>query len=83
MSTANLFKPLKLGKVELQNRLVLAPLTRYRADDANLHLLLNPLKPISTTYSALPAENRQKKEQIASWKKVTEAVHAKGSFIYL
>ncbi|KAJ5042124.1 uncharacterized protein L3040_004681 [Drepanopeziza brunnea f. sp. 'multigermtubi'] len=33
MATSNLFKPLKLGNLELQNRVVMAPLTRLRAAD--------------------------------------------------
>ncbi|CZT00445.1 probable NADPH dehydrogenase [Rhynchosporium agropyri] len=31
-------KPLKLGNVELQNRIALAPLTRFRADDSHVPL---------------------------------------------
>ncbi|KAG7880277.1 hypothetical protein KL905_002946 [Ogataea polymorpha] len=31
ISNTNLFKPIKVGKVELKNRLVFAPTTRYRA----------------------------------------------------
>lgn len=38
MSSSNLFKPLKLGRLELQNRVVLAPLTRFRADDSHVPL---------------------------------------------
>ncbi|KAI9052800.1 hypothetical protein LZ554_003073 [Drepanopeziza brunnea f. sp. 'monogermtubi'] len=33
MASSNLFKPLKLGNLELQNRVVMAPLTRFRAAD--------------------------------------------------
>jgi NADPH2 dehydrogenase len=32
----NLFKPLRLGRSQLSNRIVLAPLTRFRADDDNV-----------------------------------------------
>jgi len=101
MSTSNLFKPLKLGKVELQNRLALAPLTRFRADDAHVPLPFVPeyyaqrgsvpgtlliteatfIAPKAGGYGNAPGIWSE--EQIASWKKVTEAVHAKGSFIYL
>lgn len=35
---SNLFKPLKLGRVELQNRIALAPLTRFRASDEHVPL---------------------------------------------
>ncbi|KAG7880276.1 hypothetical protein KL905_002945 [Ogataea polymorpha] len=31
LASSNLFKPIKVGKVELKNRLVFAPTTRYRA----------------------------------------------------
>jgi hypothetical protein len=36
--SSNLFKPLKLGNVQLQNRIVMAPLTRFRADDEHVPL---------------------------------------------
>ncbi|PVH84315.1 NADPH dehydrogenase [Cadophora sp. DSE1049] len=101
MSTSNLFKPLKLGKVELQNRIVLAPLTRFRADDAHVPLPFVPeyyaqrgsvpgtlliteatfIAPKAGGYGNAPGIWSE--AQIASWKKVTVAVHAKGSFIYL
>ncbi|CAN6656511.1 NADPH dehydrogenase 2 [Trichomonascus vanleenenianus] len=32
MSSSNLYKPIKVGTVELENRIVLAPLTRFRAE---------------------------------------------------
>lgn len=38
MATSNLFKPLKLGNLELQKRVVMAPLTRFRADDDHVPL---------------------------------------------
>lgn len=100
--TTNLFKPLKLGRSELLNRLALAPLTRFRVDDAHV-----PLQPMVAEYyaqrSASPgtfliseatliapqaggygnAPGIWSDDQIASWKKVTEAVHAKGSVVYM
>jgi hypothetical protein len=36
--SSNLFKPLKLGNLQLQNRVVMAPLTRFRADDEHVPL---------------------------------------------
>lgn len=33
---AALFQPLRVGNIELKHRLVMAPLTRYRADDAHV-----------------------------------------------
>src|SRR6187402_1920441 len=43
---SKLFQPLKIGNVELTNRLAMAPLTRYRADDNHV-----PLPFVSTYYS--------------------------------
>ncbi|KAH7397996.1 NADPH dehydrogenase [Cadophora sp. MPI-SDFR-AT-0126] len=101
MSSSNLFKPLKLGNVELKNRIVLAPLTRFRADDAHVPLPFVPeyyaqrasvpgtlliteatfIAPKAGGYGNAPGIWSE--AQIASWKKVTEAVHEKGSSIYL
>ncbi|KAK5053044.1 hypothetical protein LTR84_002018 [Exophiala bonariae] len=36
MSREQLFRPLKLGNVELNHRIVMAPLTRFRADDEHV-----------------------------------------------
>ncbi|KAI6249467.1 Chanoclavine-I aldehyde reductase fgaOx3 [Erysiphe necator] len=38
MTTSNLFKPLQIGNLKLQNRLVMAPLTRFRADAKHVPL---------------------------------------------
>ncbi|KAL2070908.1 hypothetical protein VTL71DRAFT_13934 [Oculimacula yallundae] len=101
MSSSNLFKPLKLGRVELQNRIALAPLTRFRADDSHVPLPFVPeyyeqrasvpgtLLITEATFIAPRAGGMGNapgiwsEEQITSWKDVTKAVHAKGSFIYL
>lgn len=37
MASKVLFNPLKLGAVTLSHRVVLAPLTRYRADENHVH----------------------------------------------
>lgn len=47
MSTSKLFEPIKVGTQLLQHRVVLAPLTRLRAD--NKHVPINPL--MKTYYS--------------------------------
>ncbi len=33
----SLFTPLNLGPISLSNRVIMAPLTRYRASDAHVH----------------------------------------------
>ena len=35
MSDSRLFKPLKVGSIELKNRVAMAPLTRFRASDSH------------------------------------------------
>ena len=46
--TDALFKPLQLGRIQLANRMAMAPLTRNRAADGNLR----PTWPPTTTASA-------------------------------
>ncbi|KDQ07581.1 hypothetical protein BOTBODRAFT_166837 [Botryobasidium botryosum FD-172 SS1] len=36
-TSPKLFQPLKVGEIKLQHRVVMAPLTRYRADDQHVH----------------------------------------------
>ncbi|KAF5647139.1 NADPH2 dehydrogenase [Fusarium sp. NRRL 52700] len=98
--TTKLFTPVKVGKVELQHRVVLAPLTRRRADETTA--VPAPYAPeyyaqrassggllISEgTFIAQEAGGMSRvpglysQEQIAAWKTITNAVHAKGGFIF-
>lgn len=94
-----LFEPLKLGAVTLQNRILMAPLTRCRAGDNHV-----PSDLMATYYAqrasagliiaeatmAIEGNSAFWKEpgiysdkQIAGWKKVTDAVHEKGGLIFL
>ncbi|TEA22091.1 Chanoclavine-I aldehyde reductase fgaOx3 [Colletotrichum sidae] len=97
---SKLFSPLKVGSIELGNRLALAPLTRYRADDewtptpmmAEYYeqrgcvpgtLLISEGTLISfRTAGRYNVPGIWNDAHIAGWKQVTDAVHAKGSFIY-
>lgn len=97
--TLNLFSPVKLGSISLSNRMVMAPLTRNRAGEggvpqpinatyyeqrASAGLIITEATPISAMahgYPALPGIYTD--AQIAGWKKVTDAVHAKGGKIVL
>lgn len=47
MTASKLFTPLQVGKITLQNRIVMAPLTRFRADDNNA-----PILPLVKEYYA-------------------------------
>ncbi|KAI0057199.1 FMN-linked oxidoreductase [Artomyces pyxidatus] len=101
MSFDALFHPIKLGDLKLQHRVVLAPLTRFRANDAHEHtdlgieyyaqrasvpgtLLITEATFIAQRATGYPnAPGVWSDKQIAAWKKITDAVHAKGSFIVL
>ncbi|KAI0642049.1 NADH:flavin oxidoreductase/NADH oxidase [Trametes meyenii] len=101
MATTALFQPFKLGSMALGHRVVLAPMTRSRADPAHVHtelgieyykqrasvpgtLLISEATFIAPQAGGMPcAPGIWNDAQIAAWKKITEAVHAKGSFIFL
>ncbi|KAK8224960.1 hypothetical protein HDK90DRAFT_96516 [Phyllosticta capitalensis] len=96
-----LFTPLKVGSTQLDHRVVMAPLTRFRATNDNVPtdvmaqyyaqravvpgtLLLSEATFISARaggYSNIPGLWTE--EQLAGWKKITDAVHAKGSKIFV
>lgn len=93
-----LFSPLRLGELELPNRLVMAPLTRVRAGKdgvpgpllvehyrqrASLGLIVSEgtyPSPAGRSYPGQPGLVTP--EQIAGWKKVTDAVHAEGGRMF-
>lgn len=97
----NIFEPLQVGRMILKHRVVMAPLTRFRADTEHVHtdlgveyyqqrssvpgtLLISEATNITHhagQYQFAPGIYDQ--EQIDAWRKVTDAVHANGSFIYL
>ncbi|KAI9567570.1 hypothetical protein HD554DRAFT_2268491 [Boletus coccyginus] len=99
--TPALFKPIKVGRLTLQHRVVLAPLTRFRAYASHVpgpqqasyytqrgsvpgSLLITEATFISHDaggYGHVPGIYTD--AQIQGWKKVTNAVHAKGSRIFL
>lgn len=99
-----LFKPLQVGSIKLDHRVVLAPLTRMRAskesDGVYLPndllveyyaqraskggLLLSEATPISRLAAGYPGvPGIFTASQVSAWKKVTDAVHAKGGYIFL
>ncbi|PIL29744.1 hypothetical protein GSI_08183 [Ganoderma sinense ZZ0214-1] len=96
-----LFSPIQVGNIKLAHRVVLAPLTRFRNDDAHVPtdlgveyytqrasvpgtLLIAESTLISPEASGISnAPGIWNDAQVAAWKKIVEAVHAKGSYIYL
>ncbi|KAK8078611.1 hypothetical protein PG996_004781 [Apiospora saccharicola] len=101
MESSKLFQPLKVGNNQLQHRLAMAPLTRFRADGDHVPLPMVKeyyeqrasvpgtllvteatfISPQAGGYPNIPGIYSP--EQIRSWKQVTDAVHAKGSFIWV
>ncbi|MDP2153040.1 MAG: alkene reductase [Methylotenera sp.] len=97
--TLDLFSPATLGSMQLSNRIVMAPLTRNRAGEhgvpqplnvtyyeqrATAGLIVTEATPISAMahgYPALPGIYTD--AQVAGWKKITDAVHAKGGKIVI
>jgi N-ethylmaleimide reductase len=99
MTKKALFEPYVLGNLTLANRIVMAPLTRNRAGDglvpselaatyyaqrASAGLIVTEATQISAQaqgYQDTPGLYTP--EQIAGWRKVTNAVHAKGGRIFV
>ncbi|WP_040724856.1 alkene reductase [Thiomicrorhabdus sp. Kp2] len=95
----HLFTPLQLGAIEIPNRIIMAPLTRARASEGHLaNELMAEHYAQRASGGLLIAEATMAMEgcsafwkepgiysqtQIEGWKKVTDAVHAKGGRIFL
>ena len=95
----DLFQPFRLGNIELSNRMVMAPLTRNRAETGNVPgpltieyyaqrasvgLIIAEATQVSAQaqgYVSTPGVHTA--EQIAAWRQVTDAVHAKGGKIFV
>jgi N-ethylmaleimide reductase len=96
---SDLFSPVKLGGIAMSNRMVMAPLTRNRSSMEGVPQDINvtyyeqratagliiteatPISPMGHGYPLLPGIYTE--AQIAGWKKVTDAVHAKGGKIVI
>jgi len=94
-----LFDPISVGALRLANRIAMAPLTRNRAADGNvptdLHatyyaqrasagLIISEatqISPLGQGYLRTPGIHSP--EQVAGWRKVTDAVHAAGGCMVL
>jgi N-ethylmaleimide reductase len=95
----NLFSPILLGDLALANRIIMAPLTRNRADkdnapqDMNVEyyrqragagLIISEGSQISATGIGYPGTPGIHSEtQVAGWKRVTDAVHEQGGRIFI
>jgi N-ethylmaleimide reductase len=96
-----LFSPLEVGAFGLKHRVVMAPLTRMRADKATLAprplnveyyaqratpggLIIAEASPVLPTGTGSPnVPGIYSEAQVLGWKRVVDAVHAKGGVIML
>src|SRR5579871_2117619 len=101
MNFPHLFSPLQVGPYQLQHRLVMAPLTRMRADRSSFApralnaeyygqratpggLIIAEASPVMATGRGNPATpGIYSDAQVAGWRGVVKAVHAKGGLIFL
>ncbi|MHC5653763.1 alkene reductase [Stappia sp. ICDLI1TA098] len=99
MTETSLFEPFALGDLTLANRIVMAPLTRNRADAgfvpgalaaeyysqrASAGLLISEASQISQQGQGYQdTPGIYTRAQIEGWRKVTDAVHGKGGRIFL
>ncbi len=100
MNEQPLLTPVRLGRYQLNNRIVMAPMTRSRADNpdnaptelhaqyyaqrASAGLIItegSQISPQGVGYVHTPGIHSP--AQIAGWRKVSDAVHAKGGRIFL
>ena len=95
----HLFSPVKLGRYELPNRIVMAPLTRNRAGAGNVPtpvnaeyyaqrasagLIITEASQVSPQGMGNPqTPGIYSKEQVEGWRLVTDAVHERGGRIFL
>ncbi len=96
---ATLFDPIKIGELELNNRIIMAPLTRCRADEgrvpnammaeyyvqrASAGLIISEATAVTPMGVGYPdTPGIWSAEQVRGWSTITQAVQAAGSKIVL
>jgi N-ethylmaleimide reductase len=94
-----LFDRLRVGNIELDNRIIMAPMTRSRANDkgvqpafvaeyyrqrASAGLIITEAVNVSPMAKGyVRTPGIYTEEQIESWRSVSEAVHARGGLIFM
>jgi len=96
---SQLFTPTQIGRTTIPNRMVMAPMTRSRADDAGVPsdlvatyyaqrasaglIISEGVFPSAMGKGYVRTPGIETEAQVAAWKQVTEAVHAKGGRIFM
>jgi N-ethylmaleimide reductase len=91
--------PIRIGELTFKNRIVMAPLTRARAGECGIPVPVNAtyyaqrasagliiseatnVSPMSAAFEMAPGIYSA--TQMAGWRNVTDAVHAKGGVLYM
>jgi N-ethylmaleimide reductase len=96
MSDKLIFQPIKLGDIELKNRILMSPMTRarvptrvpndssvtYYAQRAGAGLIVTEATTVSAQGNgSISTPGIYTEEQIAAWRRVTDAVHERGGKI--
>jgi len=97
--SSELFAPFQLSDLRLANRMVMAPLTRNRADKKNnvtsmmvkyyqqrssAGLIISESAPISAEAIGYPGTpGIFNEDHVSAWEKTTQAVHAQGGHIFI
>ncbi|MDO7925526.1 alkene reductase [Pseudomonas sp. KFB-139] len=95
----SLFSQVQVGRYTLSNRMVMAPMTRSRSDDTGVPsdfvatyyaqrataglIISEGVFPVALGKGYVRTPGIETAEQVAAWKKVTEAVHAGGGRIFM
>ena len=95
----NLFEPIQLGELVLGNRMVMAPMTRNRADEngtatpmmathyrqrTSAGLIISESSPISPQAIGYPfTPGLYKDAHVEGWRRVVDAVHEDGGYIFI
>ncbi|WP_186112690.1 alkene reductase [Burkholderia gladioli] len=98
-TTSPVLQPVTIGGLSLKNRIVMAPMTRSRSDDAgvppdyaadyyaqraNAGLIITEATNISAQARGYPrTPGIWTEPQVAAWQRVTDAVHREGGKIFL
>lgn len=96
--TKDLFQPLRLGDLELPNRIAMAPMTRSRADDDGVQpeiaatyygqragaglIVSEGIYPSAMGKGYVRTPGLHTDTQVAAWSKATQAVHDNGGRIF-
>ena len=95
----SLFSQVQIGRHTLTNRMVMAPMTRSRSDDFGVPTELVPtyyaqragagliisegVFPVALGKGYVRTPGIETAEQVAAWKQVSDAVHARGGRIFM